>query len=340
MKHALIPSRDAAIVDALTKGTSVADVARRWGLCEAYVRSIARSNGYRLEQQRPTVDPIKAYAPSTEARDVLTSVGLDPDTIPGRHLTCSSRDAEILELLLVDALTLDEAGKRYGLTRERVRQIQVRYLGVSAKVFHARRAALAEQVRVDRITAYALAHPTATGREIADTVGVLVSEVRDVIGPDQVALRERPTRKGLPGVGDDAVLAEIRRVAALPGGVPLRSTFFDTHRRDGMIGVIRILQRFGTWREACEAAGVAPMPAMRPSYTRRWNDQDMRDLLDRYVVEAWGSWSYANFDTWLRSQDGSPSAQTVRNQLGLRWQELLQQSLGRVGAVAERVAQA
>jgi hypothetical protein len=335
VKHHLIPARDAAIAADLGRGVSIADLARRWGLGQEYVRQIARNQGVRLDQQRTAVDPIRSYRPSDAAREVLAAVGIDPDTIPGRHLVCQTRDAEMMELLIVDALTLDEVGQKYGLTRERVRQLQVRYLGVSAKTFHARRAALTQAERDQRIAAYAAEHPTASGRQIADAVKVSFGEVRDVIGPDQVALREPASRRSVASVDDDGVFAEIRRIAAKPGGTPLRSTFFDAHRAPGMIGADRVIQRFGTWREACEAAGVEPMPSVRKTYTRRWCDDDLRTVLDRYVVEAWGTWSYARFEEWLRTQDGAPSAQTVRNQLGGKWQDLLQQAIARVNASRE-----
>lgn len=335
MKHHLIPARDASIAASLARGVSIADLAQRWRLGEDYVRLIARNQGVRLEQQRTVVDPTRSYRPSAAACDVLTAVGIDPATIPGRHLVCQTRDAEMMELLIVDALTLDEVGQKYGLTRERVRQLQVRYLGVSAKTFHARRAALVQRERDQRIAAYAAEHPRASGRMIADAVKVSLPEVRAVLGPDQIALREPPIIKGPAAVDDDVFFDEVRRIAAKPGGTPLRTTFYDAHRSAGMIGSVRAEQRFGTWRQACHAAGVESMPSIRKTYTRRWCDDDLHAVLDRYVVEAWGTWSYARFDAWLRTQPGAPSAQTVRNQLGGKWQDLLQQAIARVNAARE-----
>lgn len=335
MKHHLIPARDAAIAADLGRGASIADLARRWGLGQDYVRQIARNQGVRLEQQRTVVDPTRSYRPSAAAQEVLAAVGIDPDTIPGRHLVCQTRDAEMMELLIVSALTLDEVGQKYGLTRERVRQLQVRYLGVSAKTFHARRAALTQAERDQRIAAYAAEHPSASGRQIADATKVSLAEVRDVIGPDQIALREPSIVKGPAAVDDEVFFAEVRRIAAKPGGTPLRTTFYDAHRTAGMIGSVRAEQRFGTWKQACHAAGVEPMPSIRKSYTRRWSDEALRDVLDRYVETAWGTWSYARFEQWLRTQDGAPSAQTVRNQLGGKWQDLLQQAIARINDARE-----
>lgn len=112
-----------------------------------------------------------------------------------------------------------------------------------------------------------------------------------------------------------AVAAEMRRVAALPGGSPLSVSFYDTHRGDGALTSARIVQRLGSWREACSAAGVASNKPSRATYRHKWSEDDLRDWVRRYLAEA-DKPSYADFSRWLRDQQGAPSANTVRNTFG------------------------
>lgn len=127
----------------------------------------------------------------------------------------------------------------------------------------------------------------------------------------------------------DVVIAEIQRVAALDGGTPLGSTFFDSHRTDGLPGSGRLIQRFGTWKAACEAAGVRPIEASRTNYGTKWTDDLLLGWVREYLADPEATSSYAQFQGWLRDRkaDGAPSGQTVRNRLGT-WKEILDRARG------------
>lgn len=114
---------------------------------------------------------------------------------------------------------------------------------------------------------------------------------------------------------NEQVVAEMRRVAALPDGSPLSVAFYDRHRGDGALTSARIIQRLGSWREACAAAGVASNAPSRTSYRHRWNEEDLLEWVRRYLAEA-DKPSYADFSRWLRGQPEAPSANTVRNTFG------------------------
>lgn len=126
------------------------------------------------------------------------------------------------------------------------------------------------------------------------------------------------------GLQEDAVLAELRRVAALPGGDPLGGPFFDANRAEGVPGAGRLIQRFGTWREACEAAGVAAVEASRAHYGTKWTDDLLLGWVRDYLADPDATGSYSQFQAWLRERkgDGAPSGQTVRNRLGT-WNDIL-----------------
>lgn len=112
------------------------------------------------------------------------------------------------------------------------------------------------------------------------------------------------------------MLAEIRRVAALDGGEPLTGSFYDIHRdREDSLSHARLLQRFGTWTAACEAAGVTPRGANPGrTYTRNWSEEDMVGWVWRYLSTT-DLPSYARFEKFLCDQDGAPR----RRRSGTRW---------------------
>nr|WP_246297560.1 hypothetical protein [Janibacter cremeus] len=101
----------------------------------------------------------------------------------------------------------------------------------------------------------------------------------------------------------------------MPGGSPLSVAFYDRHRRADALTSARIIQRLGSWRGACAAAGVESNKPSRASYRHRWSEQDLLDWVRRYLVEAEKP-SYADFSRWLRGQEDAPSANTVRNTFG------------------------
>ena len=81
----------------------------------------------------------------------------------------------------------------------------------------------------------------------------------------------------------------------------------------------RIIQVFGTWRAACERAGVVPQAAARSDYTQRWSSEDCLRWVGDYLGTT-DKPSFARFDQWARTQDGAPSAGTVRLRCG-KWIE-------------------
>ncbi|WP_277452815.1 hypothetical protein [Janibacter sp. DB-40] len=115
---------------------------------------------------------------------------------------------------------------------------------------------------------------------------------------------------------------EMRRVAALPGGTPLSVAFYDRHRGAEALTSARIIQREGSWREACAAAGVAANKASRTSYRRKWSEADLLEWVRLYLAEDEKP-SYGRFGQWLREQQDAPSANTVRNAFG-GWSAVLE----------------
>lgn len=120
-----------------------------------------------------------------------------------------------------------------------------------------------------------------------------------------------------PALPQARIVAELQRVAQLPGGAPLSVAFYDAHRGEDSLGSARLVQRFGSWREACGAAEVACHAAPR-SYATAWTEDALLAWVRRFLDDGPASPSYAAFTAWLKDHraDGAPSAQTVRNRFG------------------------
>jgi hypothetical protein len=120
---------------------------------------------------------------------------------------------------------------------------------------------------------------------------------------------------------EESMRTEMRRVAALPGGSPLSVSFYDRHRSELALTSARIIQREGSWREACTAAGVEANKASR-AYGRTWSRDDLLDWVRRYLAEEEKP-TYTRLSAWLRGQEGAPSANTIRNAFG-GWSAVLE----------------
>ena len=129
-------------------------------------------------------------------------------------------------------------------------------------------------------------------------------------------------------MGEQAVDAELRRVAGLTGGAPLSVKFYDEHRAAGALTAARIIQRSGSWRKACAAAGVETNKAAR-TYRRRWSREDLLGWVRDYLA-ADGQPSYGRLSTWLREQPDAPSANTIRNTFGT-WTAVLEAAMAPAG---------
>lgn len=280
-----IPMRNHRILQALRAGTSIDDVADEHELSAAYIATIAREAGHVPKHDQP------ADGSLSERDQFIVSRALEGDTF-------------------------SDIGRDYGISRERVRQIVKKHEGVGArdglqtqrrKARHGR----AMQAARDLAAKY----PDMKPAEIGHEVGLTANQVRLLMGRDE-AIRRRTPKVVAVDVTDEQVFAELRRIAALPGGTPLSSGFYEKNRGPGTLHQTRVLQRFETWRNVCALAGVeANQPPAGRSYTRTWNRENLLDWVSKYV-DTTEKPTYAGMDRWLRMQAGAPSAQTVRNYIG------------------------
>ena len=76
-----------------------------------------------------------------------------------------------------------------------------------------------------------------------------------------------------------------------------------------------IEQVFGTWKEACEEAGVAYIASVRDLYEIRWTNEELINQIAEFISTT-ESRSAESFDAWCRLDSSRASLGTVRNQIG------------------------
>jgi hypothetical protein len=120
----------------------------------------------------------------------------------------------------------------------------------------------------------------------------------------------------------DGEIAGALRAAGKIAGEPLSVGKYDKIRSTcAGPSAIRLIQRFGSWSAACEAAGVKSGEAKR-TYVRRWERSQIVDLVRQYL-RASRKVSFQDFSQWLKKVPNAPSSATCRN-VGVSWSSLLE----------------
>lgn len=261
----------------------------------------------------------------------------------------SSRDVEIITLRR-DGLTLDQIGRRFGITRERVRQI-LRAGGVAiesaAATRRAQRLEAARGVSAELVAGFRAGRQT---NDLARALGVSSPAAHEVIRAsvtqaDRVERRRRlsgnRTNDHLYTVAD--LTRAVREVSERIGGVPSSKDYADHAPLLGLPSLPTLSNRFGGWGEAVRAAGMVPHRSNRPNYTRRWTEERCWEALKNLVAELGEAPTAQQYEVLASADDELPSLATVRIRLG-RWADVAarlvatphsQPTLRRLGVSAE-----
>jgi hypothetical protein len=130
---------------------------------------------------------------------------------------------------------------------------------------------------------------------------------------------------------NDELLDVIRTAGTME--FPLSSDGYDDLLRRGFIkGVtsVRIGQIFGSWRRACEIAGVEAPKARRSNYESRWTDQELAEVVALFLTASEYRGAHHRYDEWRRdtgNDDDTPSSGTLRNRLGPGWKAVRRRGL-------------
>ncbi len=114
---------------------------------------------------------------------------------------------------------------------------------------------------------------------------------------------------------DERILAALRGAASMCGE-PLSHGRYDTVASEvGGPSSARIIQRFGSWRGACVAAGVATATAAR-HYASKWDSTSVAAAVAQYLASDGRTGTYSDYQDWARGRADRPSGPTVRNVMG------------------------
>jgi hypothetical protein len=261
--------------------------------------------------------------------------------LPGETAPCPPAPPHVVRMIerRWRGHTLDEIGAEFGVTRERVRQLLKKHGGPSAQEIRDHRAAAARCAELARKEAVSRTlRDTLDGRgpltmaEMVEATGLEASVVSKHWPADLAHLRLWGTGARESRWTDEDICGALQQAAVYE--FPLTATAYSELRQVGQISgpsVPLIGQRFGTWRGACEVAGVVAGDPSTRGYESMWTDEDLLQIARAYLMDPSGPHSAGRFDEWKRANapDG-PSAQTLRKRFG-SWTEVKRRALAQRG---------
>ncbi|MGA1076931.1 MAG: hypothetical protein ACO307_17665, partial [Ilumatobacteraceae bacterium] len=189
--------------------------------------------------------------------------------------------------LVEGGMTLRAISDRFGVTSEGIRKMLAAY-GVNARAAKARRLRCEREDRRARtatVESFVRAHPGITMSELG--------HVLDLDADDLVGLARGVRHLVLAPVDEDeltrladrraGIIESLRMAASI--ATPLSGDTFERFVTDGTVpgpGKQIAMTVFGSWVAACEAAGVTPGDTIRPTYERRWTDDEIARALVEY----------------------------------------------------------
>lgn len=253
-----------------------------------------------------------------------------------------SRAKEMLRLYTVELLTLKEIGDRYGITRERVRQIIHDVGANSSEAVKARaRQRLADLVAsVDRTRLRELKEAGMRNEDVARELGVpyrVVAVAWNKEEPDGV-MRRIWQRKGSSAheYTDDDIIHAIKFACEKNGGGLLRSQDYNTiaMENEWMPSLALIYNRggFSTFAERAVVPHNPKRPKLRSD--RRDAEQCLADLLVATRANGGVVPSVTRYDEISRGT-GLTSCATIRKRLGGTWKTAMVAALDALDAEKE-----
>ncbi len=258
--------------------------------------------------------------------EVVRLLGVSRERVRQLEATALPRPTrdEHLVAFVKEGATLDEAGSRFGISRERVRQILKRE-GIKVGELPGRKEARARR-RLDRLSERAPAieamwREGMTYEEIARELDLSLRPVKELIY-ERVSREERLARGAQKNSDqnrspEEWALQALRDAARILGRTPSSHTY-DELRAKGLIegpGSTTITTRFG-WAAACELAGLTPNPrSPSPRFgSRIYSEDDLRLAMRRITELAGHPPSLTEYDAHRKA--GEPTAAAIRQRYG------------------------
>ena len=209
--------------------------------------------------------------------------------------------------------TLQAIGDSLGLTREMIRLIVKANSGPSASTVRVNREAKKQKQALDAFRDLGTADVETLAAHLDEKPG----RVRQLLGKQAKKLPKG--RMNFEKIFSDEDLLTILRLSAEKIGGPLTC---NAYRKLGIQPTVAIfIGRFGTWKNACDKAGVTPGRAMRSNYTRAHSEEDMLAFVASYLADPRTNGSADGYEEWQRNVDGAPSLTLIRQRIG-KWNDI------------------
>lgn len=228
--------------------------------------------------------------------------------------------------------TLDEVGRQFGVTRERIRQIFREHGFPTRSVGESQQLKRQQQLSADPELICRTYLDCKDLAEVARRLELPRSLVREVVDSELTAADRRKDRNTRKKYSDDELIDFLRAASQDLGGV-LSGAAYDEFARsrrtaDGRPWPTRQthILRYGTWRKAVTAAGLSANPSSPIAGQTLFDDNQCIDAL-RAAARSIGRAPTADeYEEFARLSGGAfPSQATVRNRLG-RWYQALRRA--------------
>jgi len=209
--------------------------------------------------------------------------------------------------------TLQAIGDSLNLTREMIRLIVKANAGPSASTVRVNREAKKQKQALDAFRDLGTADVETLAAHLDEKPG----RVRQLLGKQAKKLPKG--RMNFEKIFSDEDLLTILRLSAEKIGGPLTC---NAYRKLGIQPTVAIfIGRFGTWKNACDKAGVTPGRAMRSNYTRAHSEEDMLGFIASYLADPRTNGSAIGYEHWQRKVEGAPSLSLIRQRIG-KWNDI------------------
>lgn len=159
-----------------------------------------------------------------------------------------------------------------------------------------------------------------TTAELAYDLEITVDQVLHALSPMQLAiLAGNEVSNSDQKFSDDQCLVALREAQTF--SFPLSAKVYASLVRSGNVNgpsVPLLNVRFGSWKRACQLAGVESGEAARDNYDIQFTDQEILLFVRRFLYEQEdGNWSLSQYVKWREEYCvDAPSMALIRNRLG------------------------
>lgn len=236
--------------------------------------------------------------------------------------------------------TLQELGDRYGVTRERIRQILKTDAPRSSTEINAHLRALSARRTAEHrraVQAWSRQSPGASLDDATRELGMSEDQILDLLGKRR-SLHVAMTVRGRNAYrrSDEEILADIRRYAAETGKTTAEG-FEEWAVANGVPGKQTAAIRFDTWNAALTASGVEERTNVPRK--RQHTDEDLWAAVIAAIRDSDGGTSFRAISAWLAEHPAAPSGTLIRHRLNISWAETVNTVLAVIGGTSNRPAE-